>query len=128
MTKEWDSAVTRGDVAALGRLLDGGADPNARDKNGQTALMRAAHQGQAPVVRLLINRGADLDCRAKFDLTALMLAVIGGHAVIVDMLVRSGADLTVTGTGAPGFEGKTALELATGPGRENLERILRGGS
>jgi ankyrin repeat protein len=45
MTKEWDAAVTRADVAALQRLLDGGADPDARDPNGQTALLRAAQRG-----------------------------------------------------------------------------------
>jgi ankyrin repeat protein len=88
--------------------------------------MRAAHHGQAAVVRVLVNHGADLNSVAKFNLTALMLAVIAGHAVIVDILVRSGADVNVTGTGAPGFDGKTALDLATGPGREHLERVLRG--
>lgn len=127
MTKEWDSAVAKGDVARLERLLVDGADPDARDQNGQTALMRAAHHGHSAVVRVLINHRADLNCVAKFNLTALMLAVVAGHAEIADMLVRAGADRGVKGTGAPGFEGKTALDLASGPGREHLERALRGG-
>ena len=39
-------------------LLDRGADPNARDKRGGTALMRSVHD--LDKVRLLLDRGADV--------------------------------------------------------------------
>ena len=125
MPAYWESAVSRGDVAALARSLDGGADVNALNQHGQTAIMNAAHHGQIDLVQLLIARGADLNRSAKYGLTALMLAVIGGHAAVVELLVRAGADITRSGTGAPGFEGKTALDLAAGHSRESLERLLR---
>jgi uncharacterized protein len=41
-----------------------------------------------------------------------MLAVVAGHAGLARTLVRAGADLAVRGTGAPGFAGKTAYDLA----------------
>jgi ankyrin repeat protein len=53
-----------------------------------------------------------------------MLAVLGGHAEIVRVLVEAGADVTVTGTGAPGFAGKTALDLAVQRGDMEVQRMI----
>ena len=39
-------------------LLDKGADPNIRDKNGETALSAAAESGCTPIVELLKAHGA----------------------------------------------------------------------
>ena len=124
MTREWEQAVRRGDVECLRRLLMAGADPNARDRHGQTALMIAAHTGESRVVGFLLENGAALDHTAKYGLSALMLAVIAGHAEIVRALVEAGADRTLRGTGAPGFAGKTALELATARGRCDMAEAL----
>jgi uncharacterized protein len=125
---DWEQAVRRGDLQCLGRLLAAGVDINARDRYGQTALMIAAHKGKSGVVRFLLKYGAGLDYTAKYGLSALMLAVIGGHADIVRALVEAGADLTIRGTGAPGFAGKTALELATAQGHFDMAALLRGSS
>jgi ankyrin repeat protein len=121
VTREWEAALHRGDLQLLEQLLDDGTDINALDRLGQTSLMIAAHHGQAAVVRLLVTRGAALDRSAKYRLTALMLAVIGGQADVVRLLVDAGADRTIRGTGAPGFDGKTALDLARAAGRSDLE-------
>jgi ankyrin repeat protein len=53
------------------RLLAAGADVNARDRHGQTALMLAAHRGALDVVEALIEAGADLNTTAKYNLSAL---------------------------------------------------------
>lgn len=95
-------------------------DLNARDEHGQTALMRAAQHGDVHVVRLLVHRGVDLNHSAKYHLTALMLAVVNGHAEVVRALVRAGADQTIRGTGAPGFHGKTARDLADARGDRRI--------
>jgi ankyrin repeat protein len=42
-------------------LLDAGADVNARDARGRTALHAAAAQGYNDVVKYLVERGADLE-------------------------------------------------------------------
>jgi ankyrin repeat protein len=112
MTPEWQEAVRRGAVAELDALLSRGADVDARDRHGQTAVMLAAIDGNARVVEFLALRGANLDHTAKFGLSATMLAVVRGHGDVVRVLVGAGADLELKGTGAPGFAGKTAFTLA----------------
>jgi Ankyrin repeats (3 copies) len=97
---------------------------DARDGYGQTALMRAAHAGHADAVEWLIDHGADLDHTSKFHLSALMLAVIAGHPRVARRLVAAGADTTITGTGAPGFHGKTAADLANERGDKRLAAYI----
>ena len=55
---------------------------------------------------------ADLDRAAKFGLSATMLAVVNHHQAVAEVLAEAGADLTRRGTGAPGFVGRTASDLA----------------
>jgi ankyrin repeat protein len=112
MDPAWEAAVTAGDAAQVRRLLQAGADVDARNRPGQTALMVAAHRGHRAVVEALVEAGADLDATAKYTLTALMLAIVAGHADVARILARAGADLGVRGSGAPGFAGKTARDLA----------------
>ena len=112
MRSEWKGAARAGNIEELDRLLSEGSDIDALDEHGQTALMIAETPGHSAVARFLIGRGAKLNHTAKFRLTALMLAVLNVHVDIVRALVDAGADLAVRGTGAPGFHGKTALELA----------------
>ena len=124
MIPEWKQAARNGDVEALDAQLAAGADPDARDEHGQTALMLAATAGHLAVVERLIEVGADLDVTAKSDLTATMLAVTNGHYDVARALARAGADLARTGTGAPGFDGKTASALAIERGEFLLAREL----
>lgn len=112
MRPEFESATTSGDVLALETLLDAGADIDAKDRHGQTALMLAAHRGHLVAVEALLRRGANLDVTAKFGLSALMLAIVAGHEEIGRALVRAGADPEIKGAGAPGFWNKTADDLA----------------
>ena len=112
VTPAWKNGVRRGSVDELVRLLASGADIDARDEYGQTALMLAARDGRAESVAWLVGHGAALDVTAKYGLSALMLAVVNGHVDVVRTLLRGGANLELQGTGAPGFAGKTALDLA----------------
>lgn len=112
MNQEWHDAVVAGDETSITRLLTAGEDVDAKDRYGQTALMLAATHGHGGIIRILVARGADTNVTAKFGLSALMLAVVNGHADIARQLVDAGSDLSLKGTGAPGFAGKTALDLA----------------
>ena len=49
------------DFATLSSLLNNGADPNAKDENGNTALMLASILGYRKGMELLITKGARLD-------------------------------------------------------------------
>jgi hypothetical protein len=68
-------AASRGDAARVGRALDAGADPNAADEGGVTALMLAAEsirpfQADEPT-RLLLARGASVFRKDASGLTAM---------------------------------------------------------
>ena len=127
VTQEWEEAVRQGDSVTLARLIEAGADVDAKNQHGQTGLMLSARDGRLDVVRLLVDHGADLDQTAKFHLSALMLAVINGRTEIVRLLVDAGADRSILGSGAPGFHEKTALDLAKALQGQDLVSVLQTG-
>ncbi len=121
MQPDFQLAIGAGDAEVVRAFLDSGTDVNALDRFGQSGLMRASMRGHTEVVRLLVERGANLDTTAKYGLSALMLAVVNHHQDIATALIEAGADLTLTGTGAPGFAGLTAADLARA---RNLELVV----
>ena len=116
----WKNASKSGDDQAILDLLDSGADVNARDRYGQTALMLSALSGYTEVVEILIAYQADLNITAKYGLSALMLALIAGHTDVAELLVKAGANLSLRASGVPGFAGKTAYDLAVERGMLEL--------
>lgn len=128
MWEDWRSAAITGNHADIASLLAEGAEINQRDQYGQTALMLAARHGRAEVVRLLLEYDADLDVIAKHGLSALMLAVVNRHLDVAKQLIDAGANIQLRGSGAPGFTGKTARELAEQSGLVELADYLYGTS
>jgi ankyrin repeat protein len=124
MDSEFERAATAGDAAALELRLEAGADVNAKDRYGQSALMLAAHRGHLEAVATLLRHGANPDVTAKYGLSALMLAIVGGHEAVARSLAQGGADRALRGTGAPGFAGKTARDLAREHGMTALAEEL----
>lgn len=124
MRNDWRTAAIDGDHRLIERLLADGADIDARDRYGQTVLMLAAMHGCGEVVRVLVQRAADLDVTAKYGLSALMLAVVNGHVDIAKHLVDAGADTRIRGSGAPGFAGKTASDMAEDGGLDDLATYI----
>jgi ankyrin repeat protein len=124
LKREWQNAVEHGDAAALAAMLGQGEDVDSRDRYGQTALMLSARSGHDEAVEVLLAHGAALDHAAKYGLTALMLAAINDRVDVVRLLVAAGANKDLQGSGAPGFAGKTALDLAIDLRREDIADIL----
>jgi ankyrin repeat protein len=64
-------------LEAVKLLLDLGADINAKDKNGETAMHGAAYQSLPKLVKMLADRGADIrvwNQKNKWEWTPLMIA------------------------------------------------------
>lgn len=78
----------RGDDDAVLRLLKDGADIEARDTEGQTALMRAAASGHKAVAARLIGWGADIDASRADGCTPIDLAFRGGHDALALVMLR----------------------------------------
>ncbi len=100
-------AAEAGNIKNVKKLLKQGAEVDARDNYGWTALMRAAMWGHLDVVKFLAELGADVNARDKLGWTALMRAAMWGHLDVAKFLVDNGADLS-----AMNNEGKTAATIA----------------
>ena len=124
MQEEWRRAVIGGDIDVIGRLLGEGQAVDSLDSYGQTALMLAAVHGQTAMVDLLLAHQAKLDVTAKFGLSALMLAIINHHTDIAATLIDHGADAALQSTGASGYFGKTASDLAKDLGSDALAEAI----
>jgi ankyrin repeat protein len=123
MKKDWLEATKSGNPERVRKLITEGADINALDRYGQTALMNAAMHGNVEVARVLLEHGAELNNTAKYSLTALMLAVINQHREIVQLLVHAGANTQLEGS--YGQFACTPLEYAERSEMHEISGILR---
>jgi len=114
-------AAMRRDPARVRQLLRQGADVNAAQGDGMTALHWAATHGDADLVRTLVTAGARLEASTRNgSYTPLQLAAREGHAVAVEALLRSGANARATTSSG----GATALHFAAGQGNPRAVAAL----
>ncbi len=125
------------DVVRL--LLSKGANVNASDTTGVTALIAAANVDNLDVATMLLAHGADAHAKARTDepSTALMNAAVNGNAMLVAALLARKPDLAVvsadtslTGRRGPVMFGRlTALHAAiTGRNPDVVEMLLKAGA
>ena len=100
-------AAKAGNLKGLEAALSAGADVNARDDKGWTALMYVVDKGYVLLVEPLMQAKADLDVRAPDGATALFMAVAHGHSEVIPLLMQAGADPRIKGP-----KGKTATDVA----------------
>ncbi|MGB1012676.1 MAG: asparaginase [Nannocystaceae bacterium] len=87
------AAAAIGDVEAVRRMLDSGADINAANYDGRTALHLAAAEGHTALVVFLIRRGAALGPTDRWLATPLHDAITGGHDEVAALLREQGQSL-----------------------------------
>lgn len=89
------AAAAEGEVDGLLAALKQGADANAKDDDGNTALMlvskRPLFGHDAEVVNALKKAKATIDARNKLQQTALMFAAANDHSDTVKALIAAGA-------------------------------------
>jgi ankyrin repeat protein len=83
------SAVSARQLEIMSLLLGAGADPDAQQQGGWTALHSAAHQGNEEAVRLLLRYRAKVDIPADDGRRASDMAGEIGRDDIVQMLERA---------------------------------------
>ncbi len=74
-------------------LLAHGANVNAVNRCGQTALTVAAELNNVDIADLLIKHGAKVDARTSSSATPLVLAASGGNIESAKLLLAHGADI-----------------------------------
>ena len=90
-------------------ILKAGANINAKDADGMTALMHAANFARDKVTKLLLKHGADVKIRDSSGKTALMYAADHEEDDVARLLLEHGADVN-----AKDKSGNTALMFAAG--------------
>ncbi|KAE9345544.1 hypothetical protein PR003_g7901 [Phytophthora rubi] len=102
-------------------MLEAGANVNAKDENGNTALMEAAAWGRAIIVKFLVDSaGGDVNLTNREGFTALIKAAAGGHTDVVRYLTQVfGTDVNATT-----MFGDSAAALAAQYGHTDLAQYL----
>ncbi|KAH8589200.1 hypothetical protein B0O99DRAFT_692766 [Bisporella sp. PMI_857] len=84
-------AASDGDIARVDKLISLGANVNARDRWGWSALSMCGYGGHLEICRTLLDHGADLDNVDVDGDTPESLATNRGHAAVVIMLEQERA-------------------------------------
>lgn len=85
------AAAHRGDLAALGRLIEAKADLELRDSYGRTAVHVAAYAKRHDVLRALARAGADLAAFERDRYDAVTITGILGDEETLRVLLAAGA-------------------------------------
>src|SRR5580704_15701686 len=78
-------------------LLDRVAAIDAKDREGKTALAKAAEADKLALVRLLLERGANVNARAVDGSTPLFTAAEQDRGAAIALLLEGGADPNLPG-------------------------------
>ena len=114
-------AAARGDKAAVRDLLKQGADVNAAQGDGMSALHWAAERGDAELADLLVYGGANSGAVTRIgQYTPLHLAAKTGSPAVVQTLIKAGADVNVKSNPS----GATPIHLAALAGSADVINLL----
>jgi len=115
-------AAAQGHAETVAALVKAGADVNATNTLGRTALMFASSYGFLAIVKDLLGHRADPNIVPKDSIswTALIAAARNGHIDVIRALLDHGADGSIKDK-----QGKTALAWAEAQGHAELAQALR---
>ena len=109
--------LTPENTAVVRTLVDGGASVNARDKNGDTALLISASSGHNLTFDFLLDHGANISAKDRLGASAWTLSRHDFHRLAV--LLDHGQDINERD-----MYGRTALTWAAALDRPDIIRLL----
>ncbi|HXV60257.1 MAG TPA: ankyrin repeat domain-containing protein, partial [Vicinamibacteria bacterium] len=113
-------AARLSDIDEVRTLIERGADVDAAQGDGMTALHWAAKTGNVELARVLIEAGANLDAKTRIgEHRPLHVASAEGRSSVVLALLEAGCRVNETTT-----TGATALHFAAGSGSAEAVAIL----
>ncbi len=107
------------DAVQIRDLLSDGADIDARDEAGRTALLIATHGNRIDIAKALIEAGADVNAKDRINDSPYLYAGAHGYLEILKMTLAHCADLKSTNR-----YGGTALIPASERGHVDTVRTL----
>jgi uncharacterized protein len=119
-------AAMRGDTAKVRQLLKQGADVNAAQGDGMTALHWSAQRGDLEEAKMLLSAGARLEATTRNgSYTPLHLASRVGKVSLIKALLQGGANANA----ATSSGGATPLHFAAGQGNPDaITALVDGGA
>ena len=99
--------------------LTAGADLNASQVDGMTALHWACYHDETELAERLIDLGANVNARNRYGISPLYLACLNGNESIVKRLLSEGVDPNTAING-----GESALMTAARTGKIDTVRAL----
>jgi hypothetical protein len=112
-------AAASGYPSICSLIIDAGADVNAKDGAGETALHYAAARGHLEACRLLIAAGANVDAVDTTGNTPMFSAIRHGEVGVFTLLVDSGASSNISN-----LLDVTPLHFAARYRRDEICRVL----
>lgn len=110
-------ALDAGSAPRLSELLSEGADPNARDAEGEPALIYVLHHDHPELASVLLAApGIQVDAENAHQQTALMVAAYQGRTQLMEALLDAGAEVS--------HSGWTALHFAALGDQPSAVRLL----
>ncbi|MCW3055607.1 MAG: ankyrin repeat-containing protein [Chthonomonadales bacterium] len=112
-------AVEKQDHTRIQSLLKQGAEVNAAQVDGMTAMLWAAYNDDLATAKRLVTAHADTNLANRYGVKPLSLACTNGNTDLVELLLQGGADPNTT---LPG--GETVLMTAARTGRVGPVKAL----
>ncbi|MFF2449128.1 ankyrin repeat domain-containing protein [Neobacillus sp. NPDC058068] len=119
LNKQLLQAAKRGEADTLSKLIKNGADINAQDSRGRTAIMNATYSNDVETAKILIKKGANVNIQDDIKNSPFLYAGAEGYLDILELTIKAGADPTITNR-----YGGTALIPASEHGYVDVINVL----